>query len=266
MKLTSLLLLVLSGLLFFTCSTEHPKKIDLSTKTKTVLESDETLLQDTIWQVYAGKVGPYDQQIIIQFTIIHDSVIGEYYYSVHQEFLQLNGGLNKSNDSIYIQERHLGKSTGYWQIKLLNNSVDGIWRKIQNSSDQEIVTARKLFDSKKHISLSDHRFYNRPHVISFYNGENIPSDTFEVTDLCYISLISDSLLSFSHHVSAVNGHQGSIEGIAKMKSKHKATYTDTTGCELDFRFSNDSLTIEETDCMYYRGFRANFDSKMKRSF
>ncbi|MFT5778831.1 MAG: hypothetical protein ACI837_001787 [Crocinitomicaceae bacterium] len=218
------------------------------------------------WIFYEGRVGIYEQQVVIELGISDSTVSGRYFYARHQRFLALEGTYDTLTKEIKLIESYRGKITGYINcIQDVEGNLEGTWSKLEDS-DKEPFAATRLelnLDGKRLMNVRFEK-YTHAHEILVYNGISNEPAIEKVVDEIVISHINDRYLSFHYSVIGGNAHLGSMDGIAQITEPNLAEYqSPQTECLLRFSFTKDSIAIvEEGDCSSYRGMRAHFGNTL----
>jgi len=226
----------------------------------------EDINDDHEWSVYQGRIGTYEQQVVIEIGIVENEVTGRYFYARHQNFLSLEGTFDSLTKEFNLIETYRGKTTG--QIRCIiddKGNLDGTWSKSEES-EPEPFKATKLSsgdDDKDRLNVEFLKYDNR-HEVQIYSGVSNESNREFVVDELMISKIDASHFSFHYSIIGGNRHTGSIDGIGSMSTADSAEFVaPQSGCILGFVFEGDSLSvIEKEDCSYYRGMRAHFTNKL----
>jgi hypothetical protein len=221
--------------------------------------------EDAIWSFYEGRMGTYEQQVVLELGILGTEITGRYFYARHQDFLALEGNFDSITETYYLTESYRGKITGY--IKFTANSegnLEGSWSKLEES-DPEPFIATKLDLTVDDMQLNvDFERYDFRHEVLIYSGVSNESDVTPVVDEIMISHLDEKYFSFHYSIIGGNGHLGSIDGLGIRTSADSAEYrSPANGCVLSFAFANDSIVIsEQEDCSFYRGMRAHFGNSL----
>jgi hypothetical protein len=218
------------------------------------------------WVFYEGRVGTYEQQVVLELGITDSTVSGRYFYARHQKFLALEGTFDTLTKEIKLVESYRGKITGYINcVQKPDGSLEGSWSKLEEG-DKEPFSANPLELNLGGKRLMKVRFekYTRAHDILVYNGISNEPAIEKVVDEIVVSHINDSYFSYHYSVIGGNAHLGSMDGIAKSNDTKTANYqSQKTDCMLQFSFKKDSISIiEDGNCSYYRGMRAHFGNTL----
>ncbi len=222
--------------------------------------------EEYLWSAYEGRIGTYEQQVVLEIGILNDEVTGRYFYARHQNFLALEGSYDSLKQEFNLIETFRGKITGYIRCWLdEEGNLDGSWSK-QEDGDSELFKAKRLTlgsGDQKRLDV-DFLKYNHRHKIQIYSGMSNESDIEYVIDEMMISQLDETYFSFYYSIIGGNGHTGSIDGIGIMNTSDSADFiAPHSGCILGFVFEADSLFIyEKEDCSFYRGMRAHFTNKL----
>ncbi len=226
---------------------------------ETAPDEDET---EHIWALYSGKLGDYDQHMIMELVITGTEVSGSYFYTKHQKSLSLNGTYDPSTSKVKVTESYKGKNTGYIEFDLMNGELSGHWMKKAGATETQPFKA-KLTGLDEADFNPVHSTYENPHQISMYNGDS--DEIEEVKDVLKISRIGGKYFSFYYSVIGSNAHLGNIEGLAEIDENGTGIFRDEYDCVLEFILSEKNVEISETgDCQPYRGYRAYFGGTLKK--
>lgn len=223
------------------------------------------LNEDAIWSFYEGRMGNYEQQVVLEMGILGTEVTGRYFYARHQDFLALEGNYDSITKIFYLTESYRGKITGY--IRFTQNeegNLEGSWSKLEESQ-AEPFRATKLDLILDDVQLDvDFERYDFRHEVLIYSGVSNESEIKPVIDEIMISYLDSKHFSFHYSIIGGNGHLGSIDGVGIRTSADSAEYqSPSNGCILNFAFMNDSIAIsEKEDCSSYRGMRAHFGNTL----
>ena len=262
-KKHSLHLLVLLVVIFSSCTSEPTSEEGTASEEHTVHEETPKNLTEepennveTVWGVYQGTLGVYDQHVVMQLSITGNEVQGSYFYSKHQKSLNLKGAYDAESGLMQVTESYKGKTTGYLEFTLSRGEIVGKWMKKEGAEDKEDFSARLIgVDKNEYEPVHEH--YLNKHEISIYNVEE--GDVEEVVDVLKINKIGGGYFSFYYSVIGTNAHLGNIEGFGEIGDDEIGIFRDDEACELEFTFSKNTVEVHETgDCQLYRGYRAYF--------
>lgn len=258
------LFILIVGLAFASCSTSAtPEEISADIKvdrvsgengvaTEDQAEPDERE-EESVWALYEGKLGMYQQQIIMELVITGNKISGNYFYAKHQKTIQLDGSYDPTTQLAKVTESYKGKATGYLEFYLEKGELNGYWMKKSGSAEKEDFTAQMISLSKSDY-LPKHARYENTHEIIFYADEEDLRD--EVTDVLKISALGKGYYVFYYSVTGQNAHTGKVEGLAR-SAGGSTFFDDANGCRLEFEFEKNKVTVlEKEDCSYYHGARA----------
>lgn len=221
--------------------------------------------EDAIWSFYEGRMGNYEQQVVLEMGILGTEVTGRYFYARHQDFLALEGNYDSITKTFKLTESYRGKITGYIRFtQTEKGNLEGSWSKLEESQ-AEPFRATKLDLTLDDVQLDvDFERYDFRHEVLIYSGVSNESDIKPVIDEIMISHLDEKYFSFHYSVVGGNGHLGSMDGIGIRTSVDSAEYlAPLKGCVLNFAFMNDSIVIsEKEDCSSYRGMRAHFGNTL----
>jgi hypothetical protein len=221
------------------------------------VENDEVAVEEeTVWGVYEGYLGLYEQHVIMELFITGERVTGNYFYAKHQKLLELKGTFDSETNTITLEESYKGKPTGHLEFTASRGEIDGKWMKKKGAKEQENFKANLVAIDKDEFSSVRNR-YEDTHEISIYNGTD--EDIEEVTNVLTINKIGDKFFSFYYSVIGANAHIGSVEGFGEIGKDGLGVFSGEDNCVLEFTFSKNTVEVHETDCQYYRGARAYFE-------
>lgn len=261
-------LLLFTGILFASCGDQSSEEKTSGTPNENPqqeTDSDTSDVEpDKKWNYYAGVVGLYSEDVVVELSVENNTISGGYWYLKHGKRLELNGEISPKQNEWKITESYNGKTTGSFQLEERNDSLIGIWYAPKAGSEPQKVALRKLVSETEDRIDLDFETYQLKHDIDMYNWETEEFDTEEGTDEMRLVHIGDYVL-FSYDVIGSNAHMGFINGVAKMKkSGNEAVFTGESDCELTIRFKDNAVIAEESDCQYYRGMRAYFGGQLER--
>ncbi|MFK8037940.1 MAG: hypothetical protein AB8B74_06595 [Crocinitomicaceae bacterium] len=215
---------------------------------------------------YAGIIDIYSSQIVMKLVANGNDITGTYYYSTRQKELQLKGQINLEDQSIELEESYKGKTSGYFSGYYSESSIKGTWKDAKNEDNSADFNLSKLSINSKTIVADKQKFkqYKLEHESGLYNSETDDYDLYTTEDKINISYIDHATFDFYYSVNGMNGHSGSIAGLANMKTEKEGYYTDQNGCELTFIFNKDTIEILASGCEDYSGMRAHFGGKLAK--
>lgn len=262
-------------LIFNSCKTEVAEvpNTNIDTIEKPISNQNEPITEESApenpklnnykWLLISGNLGLYESTVMIDLKIQDGIVTGRYFYARHQKFLNLDGTIDK-NGTIKLKESYKGKTTGYFNLSTQKSEWKGTWSAKKDFSDPQNFKG-KIVEAIEEASYTPkfERFKN-DHTISVYNSEIQDGEQYDVTDDLMVNRISPTMITFYYHVTGVNGHIGSIEGVAHKNDNGIWIFKGEDNCTLTLEISDKEAIIEEDQCQYYRGARAYFDNTMKR--
>ena len=221
-----------------------------------VVSEEPAIQEETVWGVYEGNLGFYEQHVIMELSITGEKVTGNYFYAKHQKPLELKGIFNSETNTIIATESYRGKTTGYLEFTISKGEIDGKWMKKKDAKEQEVFKANLVAIDKDEYTSVRNR-YEETHEIMFYNGTD--DDIEDVTNVLTINKIGDKFFSFYYSVIGANVHVGNVEGFGEIRKDGIGVFSGEDDCILEFTFSKNKVEVHETNCQYYRGARAYFD-------
>lgn len=225
-----------------------------------IIEEEIVIPEDTletVWAVYQGKLGLYDQQVIMELSITGNDVNGSYFYTKHQKSLELTGVFDSQTNMVQLTESYKGKTTGYLEFNLSRGEINGNWMKKKGHNEKEEFTAMLVNIDKDDYTLNHSRYKNE-HQITMYGLEE--DNIEQVTDVLNISKIGGGYFTFYYSVIGKNAHMGNIEGFGEIGEDNLGIFRDEETCELEFDFEKNTIEVHETgDCRTYRGYHAYFE-------
>ena len=243
---------------------EGKNKVDTDQKSRFIPDST---------QVLSAEVGLYTSAAIIVLNWYPTDtngmlpVDGYYFYTEHQENIDLNGQYDPTSKKLKLTESVKDKETG--KMVMAFGAGKSYWAPPEDPSDKQTLNWNYLFsDHPKEIDLQiEHTLYKYIHTIEFYNGGEA-FDTATVEDELYISYLNDELFAFDLSVVRANTHMGHVAGVAQKKGD-VATFNTGRGpdqCELEFKFKDagEEIKITEISCQAYHGALAYFDGTYNR--
>jgi hypothetical protein len=218
--------------------------------------------------IYQGKLGDYQNQVVMHLEVEEDSVTGSYYYSKHQKKLQLKGVLDRSNGMVVLTESYKGVATGYFKGVLFPSKIKGSWSATKNFEDKQKfeLDLVNTATSAEIYRQNQFRRYLNTFINRSYDYSTDSYDFYEVSDILNVNFIDKLHFDFYYSVNGSNGHTGGIQGVAKMINKNNAVFISQDGCELKFDFANkNKVVIKATadKCGDYGGANIIFDNTLK---
>lgn len=266
MKHLSILLI---ALLFSACgeSKDQEKTPKKEQNESSAIQEDTSAIEENYkWNYYAGTVGLYDEEVIVELAFSGDSVFGGYWYLKHGKKLTLSGKASLKSNQINLTESYKGKTTGKFIIMNHEDSLVGSWLAPKSSANTQNVHLVRVLNNQIEPFTPKFEKYVWEHEIWMYNfnGEDDESVEREMAeDEMNLVKIGDYVL-FNYSVIGSNAHVGYISGLAKLKG-NKAIFKGEDPCELSIEFVNDkTIKTNEDDCSYYRGMRAYFEGELKK--
>ena len=250
-------------LVFVSCTENQQNDNEKASKEESsVQEEEENQPEEEIkWDYYAGTVGLYGEEVVMQISVNKSDISGGYWYVKHGKKLTLSGQTVAKFDEWKFEESYNGKATGRFSVTNYGDSLIGQWFAPGKDEGQEVNLKRIISDSEE-IELSFDT-YTYSHVVPIFFGEE-EDEEIEVVDEFKSSRIGDYLL-FSYEVTGTNAHTGHISGLAEMVNDNKAIFKGEMECELTIEFTDyKTVNVDETDCHYYRGMRAYFSGELKK--
>lgn len=221
----------------------------------------EESAEERAWGVYAGKLGLYEQEVVMELIISGDKVSGSYFYAKHQKALQLDGTYDKASQKFVVTESYKGKATGYMEFDLIKGELNGFWMKKAGSKEKEDFKATLLPVDEKEFKVV-HSVYESKHEMTIYNATE-EAEVEMVTDILKVSQLGKGLFAFYYSVIGGTGHLGSLDGLGETRNGKSTFQMDE--CELQFDFSSKNAEVHESgDCQYYRGARVYFEGSLKK--
>lgn len=226
---------------------------------------NDTTFQSTNWYFYEGRIGNYQQQIVMELGISGNQVSGRYFYARHQKFLDLNGVIDTISDTLRLAETHLGNITGYLTFKKDSLGLHGYWQTTLNDAHQFFEAQPISINLGKRDQMAvGFVKYSHPKEVEMYNGMDKKTNRENTIDELALSKIDKKHFAFYYHVFGPNGHTGVLDGIATVIDKDYAIYQHED-CLLSFKIYTDSIVVEEEeDCSLHRGVRASFNNSLKK--
>lgn len=263
---------IISSLFLFACETNLPsEELENSTEefTSKVLIEEETpewVPSKNFEEIYTGKLGVYQAQVVMQLTFSDEKITGTYYYTKHQKKLNLEGNIDYYTGKITMMESYKNKVTGYLEGTLVDNEISGIWKAKKNDENTQKFNVSLLQTSEDNAIIEEVRFskYILEHSIELYDSDTEDWQSMSTTDVIKVNSFTDNNFDFYYSITGTNGHTGSIEGIGTMQTESIGQFKDGEGCELRFAFFDDSLSIEAEGCENYAGARAYFGGTLRK--
>ncbi len=240
-------------------STKQVKHHEQAVKSET---TDLTSEQESpaFYDYYVGTLGEFGDGIIVEIRAENGAITGGYWYVKHGKKLTLTGTITPKSNRWKITESYNNKTTGNFDLIAKNDSLIGSWQSPDGSRKEDLVLKRVLKETELHSPRFEK--YEMKHLITIYDGARDTPE--EATDYLHLGIIDDVVL-FNYWVIGTNAHIGNLSGIARKTSPSKATYTETSGCQLAFTFNEGkTIPIEEEGCEAYRGHRAYFGGTLTK--
>lgn len=166
---------------------------------------------------------------------------GRYWDTKTQKSYELNGEAIEGN-KFQLFEGSFGKETGIFEGQLIDSSIfQGTWKSISGKS-QLPFEFRESFSAEDTVGWSGNWYFNDV----WDNG------------ILMIGNLNENKFDFALSITR-GGHQGSIQGIAKVKNRtatFSTTEFDNTPCQLDFIFKNDHIELVQNSSNFSCGFGA----------
>jgi hypothetical protein len=249
-------------------SSDKPKE-STSTHIEKVQPSAGTQEEDAIteapksYDYYAGTIGLYGEDVLMEVHSNDNNITGRYWYLKHGRQIQLSGTKSGKGNEWQLQESVKNVVTGNMTLAVSENELTGQWYAPGKKSQLQEVRLQKVYHTPDGPMQPNFETYTFEHIISIYNGEEDEQE--EAEDDIKLVRIGDYVL-FQYFVIGHNAHVGHINGLAKMVSKNKAVFKGEDGCELSITFEGEKVSIvEEESCSYYRGMRAHFGGTLTKS-
>jgi len=223
------------------------------------------------------KIGIYQEPAIMSLDWGHSdengvsNIKGYYYYLKHGKYLDLEGYSESKTRGIYLTESYKGKESGYMEFAqdahIQPWDGENYWATSKaNTVHQEFYSEDILFQDpmEANIALTNEHYYFDHEVMMFDAQEEY---TMAVTNELHVSRINEEYFAFKLYVVCTNGHQGGVDGLAKIEG-NKAYFDNESSdewdvCKLTFDLSvADEITVEELECQAYHGARAYFDGTL----
>lgn len=249
----------------------------LSTNEESLEEVDEDFEGVETKHVLFCKIGIYQEPAVMVLDWGKSDenrttpINGYYYYLKHGKYLDLEGYSESKTRGIYLTESYKGKESGYMEFAqdahIQPWDGENYWSTSRASTvHQEFYSEDILFQDpmEANIALTNEHYYFDHEVMMFDAAKEY---TMEVTNELHLSRINDEFLAFKLYVVCTNGHQGEVNGLAKIEGDkahfdNKAT-DEWEVCKLTFDLSvKDEITVEEIECQAYHGARAYFDGTL----
>lgn len=223
------------------------------------------------WHFYAGRMGPYEQKVILELGLFEEEVSGRYFYAKHQQFIAITGKYDSIQNQLSLTESYNGNITGYIEASVdAEGILTGSWSKVRNGEKQPFM-AKPLNLALDESEQMDVRFlrFEKEHTIEIFDGMDTSTepDLDEVKDELALSRLDNKHFGFYYQVVGSNSNIGILDGVATVVDKNYAIYTNPNdGCLLSFRFFGDSIEIqEEENCSATRGLHSEFSNRLGKS-
>lgn len=225
-------------------------------------EIEETPAAPKSYDYYAGAIGLYGEDVLVEVNSEDNIITGRYWYLKHGREIQLEGTSSAKGDQWQIKETVKGVETGNMSLAVKGDEITGQWYAPGRSSDLQEVNLKKVYHSEVGKIEPEFEQYEFTKTITVFNTEE--NEEVDVTDELRLTRIGEYIL-FQYEVTGTNAHSGHVNGLAKMDDSNKAMFTGEEGCKLSLSFKGNEVTVsEEDDCFYYRGMRAYFDGILTR--
>ena len=256
----TLLLLFIAFILVSCGGNNSDKNKDKETR-ESEPQSDSTALEKSYeWNYYAGTLGIYGDNVVLEIAVDSNKIIGGYWYLKHGKMLTLKGETAPKSSEWKLTESFDNKITGKFVLQNQDDSLIGTWYP-PNSKEAQPVALRRVIKNKKEKEPLNFERYAMKHTILM---RGMDEDVEEEVQDEFLCVRLGDYLQFSYEVTGDNAHMGFIEGLAKFKSDKKAVFYGESDCELTIEFKENAVEIDESSCYYYRGMRAYFGGKLTK--
>lgn len=225
------------------------------------IEEDET---PRTFDYYAGTIGLYGEDVLMEINQNELTLSGRYWYLKHGRQIAIQGEASAKSSEWQLTESLKNVVTGYMTLQLENGALTGQWYAPGKKSELQEVVMKKVFTSDNGQIQPEFEDFSRSKVITMYNGDKDEVTEEDASDDIRLVRIGDYVL-FQYFVIGANAHVGHINGLAKFESKTKAIFKGEEECQLSLDFNGNEVTIrEDENCSYYRGMRAYFDGTLTK--
>lgn len=232
------------------------EKVEKTTRIET-----ETAIKNVDWNYYAGTVGLYDSDVLMELQITDSTVNGGYWYVKQGKRLSLKGKFDQKKQVYIISEYFQGMQSGTFELKKENSFLTGTWTSAKDGSEPENVALSILIQDLKSPLQPKFEKYTFSHEIEVYNTEE--ADIEQVHDDLLCTRIGGYLI-FIYDVIGHNYHSGHLSGIAQFESDNRAVFSDGEDCDMQFKFGSENVDIVPEGCDEYHGARAFFGGILKQ--
>lgn len=260
--------------MLYSCSSESDQKSDEKDQISEDSNGDDMPVDlapaiDSVWNYYAGTVGIYDSQILMELSFNGTDVNGTYWYTKHGKPIRLEGSIDSLSQEVNLTEKVNGKITGHFKFDIEVGMIRGSWSLPNEKTGYGYEPSSFYCDlittgEKGHLN-PEFNVYELNHDIEIYNSEIDDFEFKEATDIYRITKITDDKFVFIYDVTAHNYHKGFIEGTGTYLTPKLGQFKDGEGCELLIKFYDSEIEIiEKEDCGMYKGARAYFGGTLTK--
>ena len=248
-------------------ATNHRNETSTTTEQQESPESkgtpEETEEAPKIFDYYAGTIGLYGEDVLVEIQRENLQLSGRYWYLKHGKQIVLKGDASVKSGEWQLTESVNKVVTGYMTLQAEGDRLTGQWYAPGRKSDVQTVDLKKVHSSEKDRFEPSFETYTLSKAITIYNGESDDEET--ASDDIRLVRIGSYVL-FQYFVIGSNAHTGHINGLAKFESENKAIFQGEEACQLSLHFDGKEITIlEDEDCSYYRGARAYFEGTLTKA-
>lgn len=256
---------ILLGIALASCQqeaeTEEQPKKEQEVRDQVAIEDSTKVKTTKTYDYYAGTIGLYGEDVLVEVCKEDLSISGGYWYLKHGKRIELSGSVAPKSSEWQLEESVKGVVTGNMTLQLSDDSLVGQWYAPGKRSELQPVVLRRVLDGNEGTFNPEFEEYERKKTITMYDGSEDREE--ETSDDLKLVRIGEYVL-FQYYVIGTNAHVGHINGLAKMTSDKKAVFKGEEACELTLSFGDDEVNVMENDCSYYRGMRAYFDGTLKK--
>ena len=196
--------------------------------------AEERQILSDVSGTYMGRLGIYQQFVVLSLNEESGSIHGAYFYARHGKLLELAGTWDSVKEIGVMTESWQGQPTGSFTFEKTDSGMKGTWVDANGAGPAsfQFLKLSGTVSNLRDDTLPRRGFYERRHRswlwIDDEHGKAVQKH-FDTLSWLRIVPLSSQAFAFHNYVVGSNAHQGRVEGIAFWLDETTAIHVQSDG-------------------------------------